>query len=240
MGLIKRVFGKKEVPNQSRRPPVADVPGAAVSESINRFAIDCYGLLSKEDKESNLLLSPFSIASALAMILTGARGATAEQLANVLHFTALGDQLRAELRELRALHERFDSGEKIDLRVANGLWGHQAYEFLESYREDVRDIFGGVFRDVDFRSSAESVCREVNDWVSGVTNEKIQDLVKPDAIDDMTRLILVNALYFRAEWNDTFDPEMTNDEPFSLLDCLLYTSPSPCLLYTSPSPRDRS
>lgn len=218
MGLIKRMFGKVENLGSSQRPPVADVPGAAVSESINQFAIECFGRLSSERIEDNLLLSPFSIASALAMILTGARGATAKQLADVLHFTEVGDRLQAELREVRALHERFDSWEMCDLRVANGLWGDDRYEFLESFREDLRDTFGGVFRDVDFRSSAESVRLEINDWVSNVTNNKIQELLEPKAIDGMTRLIAVNALYFHDEWLDTFDPVMTNDELFTLLD----------------------
>jgi serpin B len=198
--------------------PGAGLPGKAASESINQFGIDFYGLLSQEDNESNLLLSPFSIASALAMTLTGARGATAEQLADALYFTELGDQLRAELRELRELHQRLDLGESSDLRTANGLWGHTGHEFLESFREDVRDIFGGVLRDVDFEREAESVRREINDWVSDVTHEKIQDLLSRDAVDAMTRLILANALYFRARWDYTFDPEMTTDEPFFLLD----------------------
>jgi len=235
VGLIKRVFGNRKSKKQkdSMPPsvsdvtlpdrlkvdmPGADVPGRAVSECINRFGIDFYGLLSQGEKESNLLLSPFSVASALAMTLTGARGATAEQLADVLHFTELGDQLRAELRELRELHQRLDLGESSDLRTANGLWGHTGYEFLKSFREDVRDTFGGVLRDVDFDRDAESVRREVNDWVSDVTHEKIQDLLSRDAVDAMTRLILVNALYFRARWDYTFDPEMTTDGHFFLLD----------------------
>ncbi|MBW2423995.1 MAG: hypothetical protein JRG86_07095, partial [Deltaproteobacteria bacterium] len=144
--------------------------GRAVCESINRFGFDLYGRLSREDKESNVLLSPFSIASALAMTLIGARGSTAEQLAEVLHFTDFGNEVRTELCVLRALHERLDSWRETDLRVANGLWGHQAYEFLESFREDVRAIFGGVLREVDFGSDADLVCGEVNEWVSDITN----------------------------------------------------------------------
>jgi serpin B len=136
--------------------PGAEVPARAVSESINRFGFDFYGPLSRENSESNLLLSPFSIASALAMTLTGARGATAGQLADVRYFNELGDQLQAELRELRALHEWLDSSRDSDLRVANGLWGHTGYEFLDSFREDVMQMFGGVVRDVDFRSDADS------------------------------------------------------------------------------------
>ena len=186
--------------------------------SINRFAIDTYGSLSAEHGKSNLLLSPFSIASVLAMILTGARGTTARQLADVLHLDELGDRLRTEYRAIRTLHERFDAWENTDFRIANGLWGHNSYEFAESFRADVRDIFGGMIRDVDFRSDAESVRREVNDWVAQVTNDKIQDLLEPDSINELTRLIVVNALFFKDKWLDNFDPEETNDGLFTLLD----------------------
>ena len=127
MGLIRRVLGKLDDVDRPRRPQASDEPGAALSMSINRFAIDTYGSLSAEHGKSNLLLSPFSIASVLAMILTGARGTTARQLADALHVDELGDRLRTEYRAIRTLHERFDAWENTDFRIANGLWGHTTY-----------------------------------------------------------------------------------------------------------------
>jgi len=218
VGLISRILGKQDGVRRPGCQQVFDGPGAALSKSFNRFAIDAYGDLSAEDSKSNLLLSPFSIASALAMVLTGARGSTAKQLADVLHLDGLGDRLQHEYCAIRTLQERVDTCEKTDFRIANGLWGHNAYEFAESYRADVRDIFGGVIRDVDFRSDAESVRREVNDWVAQVTNDKIQNLLEPDSVDELTRLIVVNALYFQDKWLDNFKPEKTSDELFTLLD----------------------
>jgi serpin B len=89
---------------------------------------------------------------------------------------------------------------------------------VESFRTDVRDVFGGVIRDADFRIDAESVRREVNDWVAQITNGRIRRILEPDTITELTRFIVVNALSFQDEWLDKFDPEKTTDEPFTLLD----------------------
>jgi serpin B len=218
VGVIKRILGQPNDVSHTSPPQASDVPGAALSRSINRFAIDTYGKLSSDNSSSNLLLSPFSIASALALILTGARGITARQLADALHLDKLGDRLRDEYRAIRTLHERFDSWDKTDIRIANGLWGHIAYEFSESFRADVQDVFGGEIRDADFSSEAESVRREVNDWVAKTTNRRIRDLLESGAISKLTRLVVVNAFYFQDKWLDEFDPDKTSDEPFTLSD----------------------
>lgn len=218
MGLIHRVLGRPLDVNRTSHSQAPEVSGVALSNSINRFATDAYGNLSAQHAEGNLLLSPFSIASVLAMILTGARGTTAGQLADVLHLDELGDRLRNEYLSIRTLHERLDAFDTTDFRVANGLWGHSTCEFVESFRADVRDVFGGVIRDADFRIDAESVRREVNDWVAQITNGRIRKILEPDTITELTRFIVVNALYFQDAWLDEFDPENTTDELFTLLD----------------------
>jgi serpin B len=203
----------------------ADMPAAkekteeAVVEGNNRFAVELYAKL--REQEGNLFFSPYSISAALAMTYAGARGETEAQMAKVLHFPSqrAGDQERfhpAFGAIIKDLNTRGKKG-KYELIVSNALWGQKGYEFLAEFLELVKSNYGGRLNEVDFISDTESARKTINAWVEKKTKDKIKDLIVPGDLNQLTRLVLTNAIYFKGNWASRFKKENTKDAEFTLL-----------------------
>jgi len=202
-----------------------------VAEGNNRFALQLYQKL--QDDKGNLFFSPYSISTALTMTYAGARGATQEQMARVLHFPTskeILEKLNADQapmtqeqlaqvfgKTIKDLNTR-GGGDKYELRVANALWGQRDYAFLPTFMQLVEKQYGGALRNVDFVAAAEQARQTINAWVAKQTNDKIKDLIGPGVLDAMTRLVLTNAIYFKGNWASQFEKDQTRDQPFTLLD----------------------
>jgi serpin B len=187
----------------------------------NAFALDLYQSL--RDQDGNLFYSPFSISLALAMTYAGARGSTESQMANTLHFDLSQDQLHPAFNALdQELAKRGEAQSKdeqpLQLDIANAVWAEQSYTFLQAYLDTIAENYGAGIRLADFINQAESTRKEINNWVSDQTNDKINDLIPPGALGAMTRMVLVNAIYFKADWADQFEKDSTSDKSFHLLD----------------------
>ena len=189
---------------------------AAVVDGNNTFALELYQQLAGAS-EDNLFCSPYSVSTALAMTYAGARGNTAVQMAETLHFplsaedfhTAMGgliDQINDPARE------------GYSLAVANRLWGQVGYPFLPEFLGTVEENYGAGLEQMDFIGAPEPSRLTINQWVEDQTSNKIKDLLPPDGISPQTRLVLTNAIYFLGDWQYKFDPELTTDTPF-------YTAP---------------
>jgi serine protease inhibitor len=120
-------------------------------------------------------------------------------------------QLAAELNGLLTQYEQYE------LRVANALWGEKTYPFKKSYRDVLTQHYaeGGLFP-VDFRKDAAGARKKINAWVAGQTGDRIKELIGPDAISDLTRLVLTNAVYFKGRWVQEFDARETRPDDFLL------------------------
>lgn len=176
------------------------------------FALDLYAQLRTQG--GNLFLSPHSISSALAMTYAGARENTAAEMEKALHFT--GGQAGTP-PAFAALQERLAEIEKkghIQLAVANSLWPQQDYPFLPEYLDGVKAAYGSVIAPQDFKSDTEGARRTINRWVEEKTRDKIKDLIQPGNLDPLTRLVLVNAIYFKGSWAGPFDPAQTEEGAF--------------------------
>jgi serpin B len=183
----------------------------------NKFALELYGKL--ESQQGNLFLSPYSISTALAMTSAGARGQTEKQMAETLCFAPMKtEQFHKTFGEI--IGQLNASGEKgrYALVVANALWGQKDYKFLPEFLTLVRENYGGDLRQVDFAAQTETARKTINAWVENKTKDKIKELIKPEMLDPMTRLVLTNAIYFKGKWASQFKPEQTQDAPFTLLD----------------------
>ena len=191
------------------------------AESTNRFAMDLYDLLRRE--EGNLFFSPYSITSALAMVWAGAQGDTAREMAETLRFDKPEKDVHAGFQTLNAVVNK--PSDAVTLRVANALWGQRDYSFLQPYLDLVRTCYGGALESVDFIGDAEGARQRINAWVEKKTEDRIKDLLPPRSLDDMTRLVLTNAIYFKGLWENEFDPDKTRDEPFHLLDGQVVEAP---------------
>jgi serpin B len=111
------------------------------------------------------------------------------------------------------------------LCVANALWGQTGYTFLSSYLDVIALNYGAGLRLLDFSADPESCRLTINRWVADNTQQRIQNILQPGAIDMATKLVLANAIYFKAGWEHAFDAQATTDQPFRLLDGSAATVP---------------
>lgn len=185
------------------------------------FALDLYQAVRGEP--GNLFFSPYSISAALAMTYAGARGETEQQMAQTLHFALSQERLHpafnALAQTLQAVPAQ-NEGEKypFELHIANSLWGQQGYTFRPEFLETLARSYGAGLRLVDFKRDVEAARQAINSWVSEQTKDKIKDLIPPGTLSDDARLVLANAIYFKAGWRNPFEEELTANGPFTLVD----------------------
>jgi serpin B len=220
--------GKEEpmIESQVTRQEPTDVPTADLGTLVadnNAFAFDLYGALRTD--EDNLLASPYSISLALAMTYAGARGETERQMADTLHFTLPQAQLHPAFNALDwALHGRGQGEQAFRLHVVNALWGQRGYTFLDFFLHALARNYGAGLRTLDF-SVPEAARQVINDWGAEQTENKVEDLLPPDALDASTVLVLANAIYFKAPWQSPFAEALTQDGTFTRLDGSQVTVP---------------
>jgi len=199
-------------------------------ENNNTFAFDLYKSLHTHAQNGNLIYSPYSISLALAMTYAGAGGETESQMAQTLHFLPQ-NQLHPAFNALELqLAERGKAQSKeetpLQLNIANAVWAEQTYPFLQNFLDTIALNYGAGIRLADFINQYEAVRKEINDWVSDQTEDKIKDLIPEGVLDSDTRMALVNAIYFKADWLSPFDADSTQDAPFHLLDGSEVTVPT--------------
>lgn len=196
------------------KSPSAPMPPADVTRplarSSNAFGFDVLRALAPS--KGNLAISPASISIALAMTWTGARGTTADEMRKVLHVEGAPDSVAetwgAWTRGLES------SSRAVTFRTANRLYGESSYTFEAPYVEKTAAAFGAPLERVDFKTGFEPARAKINTWVSDRTETRIRDLLPAGALDEETRLVLVNAVYFLADWATPFDKERTHEAPF--------------------------
>ena len=186
------------------------------------FAFDLYQSIRSQD--GNLLYSPYSISLALAMAYAGARGQTGQQMADILHyalpqerlhpaFNALDQELASRNRDAQG-----QEGKGFQLNVVNSTWAQRGYPFLPQYLDLLAQNYGAGLRLEDFTGAPEPARLHINEWVSQQTKDKIKDLIPRGAITPMTRLVLANAVYFKAAWLYPFEKTATQEANFILKD----------------------
>lgn len=192
----------------------------AVTTANNAFALDLYQSLRSQ--AGNLVYSPFSISLALAMTYAGARGETEAQMAQTLHFppqNELHSALNALDLELAKPGEAQSEDETpLQLNIANAIWAEQTLTLLQGYLDVIAQSYGAGIQLADFAGQPEAVRQDINGWVSEKTNDKIKDLLPRGVLTPDTAMVLVNAIYFKADWMYQFDPNETREAPFHLLD----------------------
>lgn len=209
--------------DRSRTTDATAAELAALVTGDAEFAFDLFRIAATGGE--NTLLSPYSIAAALTMTYAGARGDTATEISDVLHFGVADDRIHAVRNELDLritagesppLPE--DDREPFAIEIANSLWGQAGYPFLDDFLVVLAENYDAGMNLVDFVVAAEDARVAINTWVEEKTNGRILDLIPPGVVTDMTRLILVNAIWFKASWADQFNPENTTDGGFTRFD----------------------
>jgi serpin B len=186
------------------------------AESVNGLAFDLYKKLASGNG-GNLFLSPYSISSALAMTYTGARGETAGQMQQVLHFGGQ-DTTHPAFSYLRDTLNSLQEKGHVQLSVANALWPQKDYAFLPDYLALTEAYYGSEIHPVDYKADTEGAREKINSWVEEQTQGKIQDLLAEGVLSPLTRLVLANAIYFKGDWARQFNKENTRPAQFTLPD----------------------
>jgi serpin B len=183
-----------------------------VVNANNQFAFDLYSELTKSEA-GNIFYSPYSISAALGMTCEGAKGETAEEMQKVFHFPE-SSVLRPNFAKI---YNDINKGHgDYELKTGNALWIQQNYPLLEDYIERVKKYYGGKAANLDFVSEPEKSRQTINSFIEKQTNGKIKDLIPPDCLNPLTRLVLTNAIYFKGIWVWQFDPGDTREMDFRI------------------------
>jgi len=193
---------------------------ASLVPANNAFALDLYGAL--KNGAGNLFFSPYSVQSALLMAREGAAGETATQMDAVLHTGGLdrGSAYRALRAGLKppTFQEGWGKDAKqrlaYEMNVANAMWGQQGFVFEPAFTKELDKGFGAPLVRVDF-TDGDTARKRINAWVEQETREKIKDIVPEGLPTPSTRLVLANAIYFKAPWQEKFKQSLTKDDTFT-------------------------
>jgi len=214
--LVFALVAAAAFPAGAEEPPKPKTPILnAVVAGNNRFATDLYARLAKKE-DGNLLLSPYSISTALAMTYAGAKGETEAEMAGVLHFTLPQKRLHSGFAALISQLSDPKTKRPYQLSVANRLWGQKGYRFLKPFLDATRENYGAGLKEVDFIRNTEGARLTINRWVEEKTQEKIKDLLAKGVLNRLTRLVLTNAIYFKGNWKTQFDEKNTREAPFAV------------------------
>lgn len=191
---------------------VDDIPAgdaARAARAVNCLAMDFHRHFNAED--GNLLFSPFSIATALAMAYAGADGETETQMQETLHFGAepgIHESFEALLGQLSRSHSGFE------LQSANALWPAINSPPKAAYAHQIQSQYSAHTEGLDYVGDVELARQTINDWVESNTRGKIQELIKQ--LHPNTVMVLTNAVFYRALWSRPFAPTSTFDSTFTL------------------------
>jgi len=202
--MSKQKYSEKNEQNGSKNHEECQ----SVAKSNDEFSKDLYDLLRKE--EGNLIMSPFSVSGVIAMVSAGARGNTEEEIRSGLFFPP-SESLQLGYKDaVPALR----STQNFTLEAANTVFVMKDFSLLPEFKELVQNSFHASIQSVDF-SDNHAAADMINKWVRKMTRDKIKHLIEVDMVNALTRLILVNAIYFKGDWAVKFDPKQTMDKDFS-------------------------
>ena len=216
----------------SRAPPSSPGTGGASSPSGVRafgrstfaFGVDLHRALAgdREWALRNVVISPYSLRAAFAMIHAGATGETAREITATLRDDfdaperyATWTKLRAALAELEV---PAPGGGPVEFLVANSLWVQTGFDLAPAYRASIADHYGGVVESLDIVRAPEAARVRINGWVKQRTRGLLNELFPPGSLPSATPLVVVNAAYMRGAWEEPFPRAETRSEPFEMLD----------------------
>jgi len=189
-----------------------------VVQALHALAGGLYGQLAT--KQGNLVLSPYSVAVALGMTVPGAAGRTVTEIRHVLGvrtdtaFHSGLNALSASVEALAGIQYRLDgSTAEVALQSANQLYGQDGVAWERDFLDLLAREYGAGLRTVDYQKP-ETARGLINGWVADRTNDRIPELIPAGVLDELTRLVLVNALYLKAPWEDPFEKTLTTPRPF--------------------------
>ncbi|XP_059168021.1 leukocyte elastase inhibitor-like [Physella acuta] len=190
-----------------------DVP--LVTAANNKFALDLFKILYDGNQNQNTFVSPFSISVALAMTHLGAREETAQGMAKALRWetddeTKLHEQFQAYVTQLQTPNDQYQ------LSTANRIYIEKSYAVLDEFKNKTKKYYNAEPVSCDFKTDADNQRLHMNRWVSEQTQNRVNDLLAPGIVNEVTRMLIVNAIYFKGLWERKFDEAKTKLSPFKV------------------------
>ncbi|KAL0840511.1 hypothetical protein ABMA28_015740 [Loxostege sticticalis] len=175
----------------------------------NQFTAKLFREVARNEAHKSVVMSGFSALSPLAQLGLASVGASHDEILQSIGMP--DDQATKEAFSL--VNRNLRSAKGVELKVANRVYIPNNGELNETFAEMSRDVFNSGVQNVDFAKNVEAAAT-INAWVEDNTNKRIKDLVSPDSLDESTRAVLVNAIYFKGSWADKFDKALTQDKDF--------------------------
>lgn len=182
----------------------------SVIRSNNHFGKNLFKILSEENQK-NIVISPFSAHCVLSMVYVGSQGDTSEEFEEIL----LLSDVQTTINEYHEILANIEKIKSVTFTAANKLYVMEKRTIRGDFRFILKSKFFAEAQNLNF-AMTEEAAKTINDWVEEKTHNKIKGLIKPDMLDALTRLVLVNAIYFKGKWLHKFTS--VEKEPFYLLD----------------------
>ncbi|NXK52215.1 ILEU inhibitor, partial [Chauna torquata] len=195
----------------------------------SRFALDLFRRVNETNPTGNVFFSPVNVSAALAMVLLGSKGNTEAQMLKVSKIFSLQQLVHVLFQtlhfdEVEDIHSRFRTLTRdinrrdafYLLRIASQLFGEKSYSFLPDFLTNTQKLYGADLATVDFLQAHDEARKEINQWVEEKTEGKIPSLLSEGSVNNTTKLVLVNAIYFKGNWAEKFEEANTDDMPFRL------------------------
>ncbi len=216
--LISGLFGQcsdDQNAAPANLPNLAPLSGEArtLVESSNGFALDIFRQVYQANPTENVVLSPPSIDVALHMATNGATGDTKAEMKQTLGVAdASDDEINQAVRDLSA--QLLSMDRRVTLSLANSIWFHNEFTLQAGFDELIQTYYDGRIEGLDFEDPTTK--DRINGWVADKTQGKITNLL--EEVKEIDVMYLINAIYFKADWQYRFDLKQTQDAPFYLED----------------------
>ncbi len=187
--------------------------GSTTNEPIlekDDFTFAFYSEIAKNNEKSNIFFSPLSISTAFSMAYEGARENTASEIQQVFGFIPDDQKRQKAISDL--LSRLNPENDWYNLNIANALWIKDGYEIKQDYLDIAKTYYSSTVENVNFVTN--NGIDRINSWVKDKTNDKIEKILEPGSTDEMTFMVITNAVYFKGKWSSQFDPQNTIEKPF--------------------------
>jgi serpin B len=183
---------------------------AAVTEGNRQFAFDLLRLVHRDQEGASVVLSPLSVSTALTMTYNGARGQTREEMERGLRYSGLpGEAVNGTYTHLLPHLQWADP--EVSLALSNSIWYREGEAISGEFLETTEAVFDAEVAAIDF--SDPGAADTINGWIGEATEGKIEKMIA-GPIGDQVVMYLINAVYFKGEWTDPFDPSQTYPADF--------------------------
>jgi len=200
----------------SRNPMRESATISAISEANNEFALSLYKKIGEDEK--NIVFSPYSLTSALAVTYAGARGNTAKEMAEVLWFPENQALFHPAYKAFTDSILLTGNEKGTEFRIANALWVQDDYKLRQDFLDLAESCYKAKAENVNFKvpEELEKTRQKINKWIEDVTNNKIQNLIGQGVLKELTRLVITNAIWFNGNWVKPFDTSSTSPSVFHI------------------------